>query len=233
MLDNENVHFQGKSDAITSALRELIITGGVEPGAPLRQRDLAARFKVSPTPIREALRRLEAEGLVNHNLHRGVTVIDASFDVDEEGYHIRAALESLAARLAADRISDQDLESIQELHEQFASCPPKDPRLRELNRRFHFRIYEASRSPVLLALLRLLWQSFHQGPLVIGPQSESVKHHEQILEALRARDAETAERVTRQHILEALDFFLKSDAHKTKGRKPAQAKQATRERPSA
>lgn len=200
----DSVEFQGKADVITAALRELIITGEVEAGTPLRQRDLAARFGVSPTPVREALRRLEAEGLVEHDLHRGATVIDAHLGSSEEGYHVRAALESLAARIAAQRAEPHDIEEIRALHEQFAALAKDDPSLNDLNRRFHFRIYEASRSPMLLALLRLLWQSFRQGPLITRPLPLSVEQHGAIVEALAAGDSEATERLMRDHILSAV-----------------------------
>jgi DNA-binding GntR family transcriptional regulator len=200
------IEFQGKSDAITAALRELIITGSIQPGSPLRQRDLAARFGVSATPVREALRRLEAEGLVHHDLHRGVTVIDTSFDADEEGYRVRAALESMAARAAARHITDEDLEELEALNAEIAARDPADPHVTELNRQFHFCIYEAARSPFLLALLRLLWQSLGRAPHLM--QVDSADQHAGIVRALRARDAAAAERLTRDHILGALAVFL-------------------------
>jgi DNA-binding GntR family transcriptional regulator len=203
-----DMEFQGKSDSIAAALRELIITGEVEPGAALRQRDIAERFGVSATPVREALRRLEAEGLVEHDLHRSVRVRGAKLDADEEGFQMRAALEALAARLAAQRATDGDLEEIAEIHARLAAAPIGDPEATELNRRFHFRIYEASGSPVLIALLRLLWQSFRQAPQIVRAQPESVRQHEAIVAALRRHDADDAERLTREHILSALELFL-------------------------
>lgn len=195
--------FQSKSDVVTAALREAIITGEIAAGTPLRQRDIAARYGVSPTPVREALRRLESEGLLDYDLHRGATVVEGNFGPSEENYQIRAALESLATRLAAERISEADLVDIQQLHEAIARCGPDDPDVTDLNRRFHFRIYEAARSTMLLALLRLLWQSFPRGPQVVRPLEESVRQHEALLDALRTRDAAAAERITRDHILGA------------------------------
>jgi DNA-binding GntR family transcriptional regulator len=201
------MEFQGKSDVITAALRELIITGEVEPGSPLRQRELAQRFGVSPTPIREALRRLEAEGLVHHDLHRGVTVIDANFDPDHESYIVRAALEALAARAAAERIDAEELEEIQAIQDRFEACAADDPELAELNRRFHFAIYQAAKSPMLLALLRLLWQSMGRGPVILRPHGDSSKQHDGIIQALRDGDQDAAERLTREHILGALEYL--------------------------
>jgi DNA-binding GntR family transcriptional regulator len=200
------MEFIGKTDVIAAVLRELIITGEIKPGMPLRQRDLALQFGVSPTPVREALRRLETEGLVHRALHRGATVIEPSIDAEQEGYTVRAALESLAARMAAERLTADDLELMQQIHDELASRKDGDPELADLNQRFHFAIYEASRSPVVLALLRLLWQSFH--PAARGrPLPDSVREHGAILQALRDRDEDAAERLTREHILSALDHF--------------------------
>jgi DNA-binding GntR family transcriptional regulator len=192
-----------KSDVVTAALRELVITGELPPGTELRQRDLAARFNVSPTPVREALKRLESEGLVEYDVHRGSRVIDTAFEADEENFLIRASLEGLAVSLAATRVTPADLDALEALNDQLSSCSDRDPHASELNRRFHFRLYEAARSPLLLALLRLLWHSFPQGSRIVRPLSESVDQHRLILAALRRGDREIAESITRRHILEA------------------------------
>jgi DNA-binding GntR family transcriptional regulator len=201
--------FQSKSDVVTAALREAIFTGEIEAGAPLRQREIALRFGVSPTPVREALRRLESEGLLDYDVHRGATVVQGDFGPSEANYQIRAALEALAARLAAERISGDALDELQELHEAIARCRAKDPAVTELNRRLHFRIYEAAGSAMLLALLRLLWRSFREGPQAIRPLKQSVGEHEALLEALRWADADAAERITRDHILGAAAYLPK------------------------
>jgi DNA-binding GntR family transcriptional regulator len=206
---NGPVEFRGKSDVIAATVREQIITGELAPGTPLRQRDLAAKFGVSPTPVREALRRLEAEGLVENDLHKGATVIQTGIDAEEEGYAVRAVLESQAARAAARRATDKDIAELRALHKQFADARAGHPSLPELNRRFHFRIYEASQSPVLLALLRLLWQSYHPGPAHGRPHGPSVKDHRGILDAIADGDEDAAEALTRAHIEGALQSFLK------------------------
>jgi DNA-binding GntR family transcriptional regulator len=218
--------YQSKSDIVTSALREAVITGELEGGTPLRQRDLAERFGVSPTPVREALRRLESEGLVHYDLHRGATVIDGVFGATEENYQVRAALESLAARLAATRMSEDELDELDELHAELGRCRERSRRAIELNRSFHFHIYEASRSPVLLALLRLLWRSFPLEPQLRRPLPESVRMHAEIVAAMRRRDPDAAERLTREHILGAMALVdtqakmrTRSPAPKTKTRK--------------
>ncbi len=157
-----------KSDMVTDALRELITDRQLSPGTPLRQRDLAEQFDVSYTPVREALRRLESEGLVVTDVHRGATVAHTGSEEMEENYRILAALESLAGSLAVSKMTNDDITEIEALYRQVATCHPDDDRLAELNRQFHFRIYECARSPMLLLLMRLLWRSFPCGPQAAG-----------------------------------------------------------------
>lgn len=191
-----------KSDVVAAAIRELVITGELEPGTELRQRDLAMRFNVSPTPVREALKRLESEGLVHYDVHRGARVMDTAFEADEENFLIRAALERLAVGLASSRVTEEDLADMEALNAQLAASAQGDPEAQELNRRLHFRVYEAARSPLLLALLRLLWHSFPPAKHVNRSLADSARQHAEIIAALRDRDRERAEDAITRHILE-------------------------------
>ena len=159
----------------------------LSPGTPLRQRDLAEQFDVSYTPVREALRRLESEGLVVTDVHRGATVARTESEELEENYRILAALEALAGSLAVAKITDDDIADIEALYREVAACLPDDDRLAELNRQFHFRIYECARSPMLLLLMRLLWRSFPDGPQAGRPHQESVRQHDALVRALKHR----------------------------------------------
>ena len=96
--------YVSKTDMVAALIREQIITGELPAGEQLRQRDLAQRFQVSQTPVREAMRRLESEGLVIGDTHRGFTVVEPDDGPVEENFQIRAALESLGASLAARKI---------------------------------------------------------------------------------------------------------------------------------
>jgi DNA-binding GntR family transcriptional regulator len=196
--------YLSKTDFIAGLLRELIITGDLRPGEALRQRDLADRFGVSPTPVREALRRLESEGLVRYDAHRGSTVIEASGGDLQEKYQIRAALEGLAASLAAPKISDDDIRELESYNERLADVSLTPDEVNDINRTLHFRVYEMAGSQVLVALMRLLWQSFPQGPQMARPREESIAEHKQLIEALQRRDAAAAKGITEQHILGAL-----------------------------
>ncbi|HEV8649825.1 MAG TPA: GntR family transcriptional regulator [Actinomycetes bacterium] len=198
-----------KADEVAAALRELIVRGDIAPGAPLRQRHLAERFGVSPTPVREALRRLESEGLVHNDVNRGSTVAKLDPKTVEESYQIRAELEGLAVRLAASKLTATDLRDARAIHLELGASRDLDPRRHGLNRRFHFRIYECAGSPLLMSMLRLLWRSFPGGPRVSRPHQESTAQHAAILDALEAGDADLAAARTRDHILRALPYVVR------------------------
>lgn len=195
--------YSSKTDLVTAALRELIISGELTPGETMNQREYAARFGVSLTPIREALQRLQSEGLIDYHLHRTATVakaVGASPALDN--YQIRALLEPFAAGLAAIRITEGELLELRATHEALSFRARRDEVAQDLNQRFHFQIYEAARSPLLLALLRLLWRNvparLQRGVAV------SNKQHGEILAALERGSAEDAERCAREHILSSM-----------------------------
>jgi DNA-binding GntR family transcriptional regulator len=110
--------YVSKTDMVAALIREQIMTGELAAGEQLRQRDLAQRFQVSQTPVREAMRRLESEGLVIGDTHRGFTVVEPDDGPVEENLQIRAALESLGASLAASKIDAAGLARLEELNNQ-------------------------------------------------------------------------------------------------------------------
>ncbi len=204
--------YVSKSDLVAAALRELIMTGGLEPGTPLRQRQLAARFGVSATPVREALRRLESEGLITNDVHKGSTVTESAGDLHEK-VQIRAVLEGLAAKLAAGKIKPEHLVELRAQNDRLVEPGLGPTETDGVNRRFHFRIYEIADSPLLLSLMRLLWQSFPGGPQVFRGREESHAEHLALLEALQHHDGEEASRLTQRHILEALQYVDPTGHH--------------------
>jgi DNA-binding GntR family transcriptional regulator len=199
--------YVSKSDMVADVLRELITDRQLSPGTPLRQRDLAEQFDVSYTPVREALRRLESEGLVVTDVHRGATVAHTESEELEENYRILAALEALAGSLAVAKMTDGDLAEIEALYQEVAACRPDDERLAELNRQFHFRVYECARSPMLLLLMRLLWRSFPDGPQAGRPHQESVQQHAEFVSALKERDEERVAAIIRDHVLGSIKYL--------------------------
>src|SRR6202453_4628681 len=199
----EGVGYVSKTDLVAALIRELVITGELAAGEQLRQRDLAQRFGVSQTPVREAMRRLESEGLVVCDTHRGFTVAAPELGPVEENFQIRAALESLGASLAARKVDAAGLARLRDLTDQTRALPDRDPSYAELHREFHFTVYEYARSPLLLSLMRLLWASLHGGPRVSRTHAESARQHDEILAALADADASAASARTYEHIMGA------------------------------
>lgn len=200
--------YLSKADFMAALLRELILTGDLKPGEALRQRDLAKRFGMSSTPVREALRRLESEGLVNYDAHRGSTVVEADVDSMQEKFRIRATLEGLAASLAAPKILGGNIRELESYNEQLADPSLTPEEVGEVDHSLHFRVYELAASPLLLALMRLLWQSFPQRPQIARPRHESAAEHNRLIEALRTHDAAGAQAIIQQHILAAIPHLL-------------------------
>ena len=118
-------------------VRKRIFDGTYAAGQYIRLDQVAVELGVSVTPVREALRRLESEGLVVTDVHRGATVARTESDELEENYRILAALEALAGSLAVAKMTDGDLAEIEALYREVAACRPDDERLAELNRQFH------------------------------------------------------------------------------------------------
>ena len=196
------MRYSSKTEIVCAILRELIIGGELSPSEPLRQRELAQRFGVSQTPVREALRTLQFEGLVLNDPHKGATVAGSRGGSVEDNAQIRAALEPLGARLAARVINQTQLASLERINDEMMQLDERDPRYPTLNREFHFTIYESAESPVLLSMMRLLWQSMPTaGPKVRRSQREATEQHSQLIQALSSGDAEVAAAITYEHIL--------------------------------
>jgi DNA-binding GntR family transcriptional regulator len=198
---------QSKSAFVLARLRESIFAGEFEPGDVLRQNELAARFGVSSTPVREALRGLEAEGLVTMSPRGGATVARFGDDRVDELRELRALVEGYATRLAAEHLRMRRAEEIARLHEQIerqAAAELREPHvLQELDRRFHFMIYETG-ALIAATTARSLWSYLptHE-PEWADPVAADrlVAEHAGIVAALRAADPELAESRMRAHIL--------------------------------
>ena len=204
------------------ALREAILAMDVyRSDADLRldEQSLATSLGVSRTPVRQALARLEHEGLVQIMPRRGVFIVRKSKDEITEIIRAWAALESMAARLLCARATDDEIGSLRELFSAFVD----DDELRlhlneysEANLRFHQQIIELSRSSVITALVAgLLVHVRAIRGRMIGEDDRaerSIVDHMHIIEALEARDAELAERLVREHALDLADHVERTAA---------------------
>jgi len=188
-------------------IRERILSGDLQAGQWLRESDLAQSIGVSRTPVREALRRLSAEGLVLHERNRGVQVQSWSTKDLDEIFGLRSLLEPWGASLAANR-GTIDLDYLTRITDDMEIATdqnkPDTVQLTEVNNLFHRAILEASGNDHLCSLVT----SIIQVPLVrrtfayYKPESlrRSVAHHRELINALRARDALWAEATMRAHI---------------------------------
>ena len=179
-------------------LREAIILGELPAGTPLRLDELARSLGMSISPIREAVRQLEALGLAKHVPHQGARVLD--FDIDElrDLFQVRLALESLAVRRAAERFTDEDARCGARASSTASTRRAAADDVRETMRAhtdFHFTLYEASQSPWLVALIRPAWdRSERFRPALLTSTDEP---QEQPPRARRARCSTPASRTTR------------------------------------
>jgi DNA-binding GntR family transcriptional regulator len=200
-----------KSRAIYVALRERILSNDIAPGTRLVMRDVANQYEASDIPVREALRMLERDGLVENAPYRGATVTTLTAKEVEETYFIRSHLESIATGLAADRITDAELSQLDVLMERMrAAVDAQDgPTFSDLNREFHRTIVAACGNDMLRELIMDIWQR-HSGfqrvfRMVPGRIATSQAEHEGMMAALRDHDADTAARLALLHKLSVRD----------------------------
>jgi DNA-binding GntR family transcriptional regulator len=194
-----------KSQTIYRALRERILSNDIKPGSRLVLREIAQRYEASDIPAREALRMLERDGLVETAPYRGARVTSLTAREVEETYFIRSHLESIATGLAAERISDAELDELDLLMERMrAAVEAEDgPGFSDLNRQFHQTIVYACGNQMLSELTMDIWQR-HSGfqrvfRMVPKRIATSQAEHEGIMDALRARDAERASKLALWH----------------------------------
>jgi DNA-binding GntR family transcriptional regulator len=200
--------------SVTEQLRQLILDGQLPAGIPLRPNQLAARLGVSVMPVREALRLLEAEGLVNFTPRRGARVAELDEEDIEELYLVRGALEGLAARLAVHNMRAEDLRKLRASYERMRrhyDAGQLDRFIRE-DRQFHELMYRQSCRDQLVKKILDLWDS---GRRILAltyktraPMEAALASHAAILAACEARDAVSAERVTREHTEQAAARIL-------------------------
>ena len=200
------------SDFIAETLREAIVSGQLPADAELRQDDIAARFEVSKIPVREALKRLEAEGLVTFVRNKGALVASMSPEEIWEYVEIRAMLEARAAELSAPNISDANLTIARAAIQSFGE-EINPARWGELNWQLHSSLYADAARPVLLAEIRALYnkvERYVRALLAVTTEMpKTQREHGAILEAFAARDAVAAAALTRAHVLDGGKSLLK------------------------
>lgn len=216
---------QTMQEAAVGHLRNLIISGQLIPGQRLLQEDLAEKLGISRTPIREALQRLANEGLVNISSYKGATVAKFSASEMIEVYSVRIALESYAASLATQNITEADLERLEVLMKEMGTAfqNKEFEHLLEAHHKLHSNIYAiAGKQRLYEHIIQYLDLAnlYQRMALSLGRgANDPIKEHIDILETLRKRDADAAGRMMRTHLeltmAELLDIF-KEQQNKSK-----------------
>lgn len=204
------VSYRSKTDLVAEAIREMVRSRELAPGTELRQREIAERLGVSPTPVREALRRLEAEGYVASEPHQAAIVVWPEKPEIYETAVIRGKLEGLGAELAAKKVTPEDISDLNALNARLAEAVDAAERL-DIDREFHLRVCEITGSPVLLSQLNLLWRNLEAGPLEDLSTDDWVGQHERIIEALSKGDCSEARDTTNSHILGGFKAYAPGD----------------------
>jgi DNA-binding GntR family transcriptional regulator len=197
------------AEQVLHAIQAAIVDGDLAPGSKLKEPDLARAYGTSRGPLREAIRQLEARGLVQLTPHAGARVTDLSVKQLLDIYELREALEGMACRLAADRLTPAEIAEMRQLLERH-SAAVEDKNGREYFRQegdldFHFRIAQASGNEVIAKVLcedlyHLMRMYRYKFSLVPDRPVAALKEHWRIMDALAEGDGELAELLMRRHI---------------------------------
>ena len=204
-----------KAEAVYRETKWRILTGALQPATAVNQAELAAEFQMSPTPVREALRRLESEGLVIFVAHTTVKVSPLDLKELDDLYAIRVALDSMAGQLAATNRTDEDMAKLTDLLRPASASEPRD-RL-ERNREFHRAVYGASGNRQLTILLDQLWDRTERYRIVlVANETGGGAHYERnrsdddhcaIASAVFEGDADRVATLLRTHVQHSHDLI--------------------------
>jgi DNA-binding GntR family transcriptional regulator len=207
------VRHRTMAEAALERLREAIIMGELTPGTPLRLEDLARQLGMSISPIREAVRQLEARGLAEHVPHHGAKVMRLDVEELRELFSIRLALEGMAVRRAAELFGDDDAGRARSHLDAYDGARKRgDVRAAvRAHGSFHFALYEAANSQWLLRLIRPAWDSCERyRPVLLAKGAVQDRHEEldvELLEACAAHDPDRAAKALHDHLELASDIY--------------------------
>lgn len=201
-----------KAEAVADWLRQRLAEGAWQPGEPLPQLTIAAKLGVSQTPVREAIRLLAAEGLVDMSAHLSATVPRLDHGAVVELYAMRAALEGLATETATARLAGSErialIKRLRDIQRSLEAATRKGGEgAPALNQDFHFTLYAAAEMPRLMEAIRRLWGQMPAYWLrtIPGRAKDQAAHHLPILAAIERGDAVAAGAAMRRHIQSAAE----------------------------
>jgi DNA-binding GntR family transcriptional regulator len=194
---------------VAERLKADVASGVIKPGELIKQTVIAKRYGVSATPVREAMRLLEADGVIQYSPHRGASVRELTPATAADLYRLRMGVERVAAELATERMTPDGLAVVTDKHgllaEALRSGTATPAELSVMNRAFHFAIYQQG-SPLIMQHVELLWGRFTPGTTVWRRPEDAAdlqRDHDHILDAVRRGDAATAGQLTADHIARA------------------------------
>ena len=203
-------------------IRKAIQTGNLKPGTRITESKIAGWLSMSRTPVREALFRLEAEGLLTRQPRLGLTVTKLNYQAVVELYAMRAVLEGTAARFAAHHASEAEVETLRNIVQKERAAPPPNETTTtaaaaataaRLNRQFHHILYQAAHNRYLLESLKALSNAMallgNTTLALPGRHAEALDEHQTIIDAVQAKDGDAAELAARSHIQAAQRNRLK------------------------
>lgn len=210
-LDN----YKPLREVVFESIRGAILSGALKPGERLMEVQMAERLGVSRTPIREAIRKLELEGLVVMIPRKGAYVADLSIKDITDVLEIRAALEGLAAALASLRITDEEIEELEVLAMQFHKALENDDVETMIQRdiEFHEKIFKASRNERLVQISNNLREQVQRYRIMYLTNANKVGllagEHFEIAEAITKRDIDLAEKLAQRHVEDTENYIMK------------------------
>jgi DNA-binding GntR family transcriptional regulator len=196
--------FRTKEEQVADYLREGIISGVFPRGSRLKQAEIAERLQISITPVREALKLLEAEGYVSGDSYRGASVVPFDASASEEVLELRLLLETSLLRGAVEKLTTHDLTELRSLASEFEQAFRLGDRAlaRGINYRLHRRLYDIADMPQTLHFVQILWARYPFDLInaVEGRGADAAREHDDILLALIDGDVSAAMLALRKHI---------------------------------
>lgn len=200
-----------KEEQVADYLRENIISGLYPRGSRLKQAELAQELNISITPVREALKMLEAEGYISRDSYKGAQVVPFDTEASGEILQLRLLLEARLVQGAIEKVSSKDIDELRALAREFEEAFASGDRAnaRGVNYRFHRRLYDIADMPRTLHFVQILWARYPFDLInaASGRGSQAVKEHEDILDAFTARDTSAAMLAMRKHIESGWDVL--------------------------
>lgn len=204
-IDNK-IPYRTVPEMVTTILREAILSGELRGGEPLKQDNLSSQFKISMSPLREALKNLEAEGLVKFYPNRGAIVSELSQEEAQEIFDIRLFLELGALELSIPNLTEHDFLSAKKIIDQ-ADQETCGNHWGELNQEFHETLYLPAGNPKLMSLIKNLHNNVERYMrlylLKMNYQKRSQEEHRSLLAACENRDVAKAQEILRSHMKDA------------------------------